>query len=549
MGWEMIHQQGRLWEEAEGDWAGMPFTPRDYQVECHDSMFDAVREGYSGSLCRAFTGAGKSVIAAMLSNSWLSLGPDRRAMIIAHERKLVTQMAGNINKFLQHRADIEMGDMRLRPGDHSRVIVASRQSLVSKRRYEKFNPNLKWLLIFDEAHKYAMKLKTVGPIIEHFSGAFRFGLTATPERGDNVSLEKLFPHVSLEFPLATRGMRNGVDAGWAVPYKQKFIKINSIDFNNIKDIAGDFSDDELDEALSMRRNGLEMIRPLLDLAENRKTIVFTPTIDSAKLCAAMLNKETGRSVAKHLDGSVEDAKREAVYAEHQRGEFQFLCVCGLCREGYDDVGISCVAIFRPTKSRSLAEQMKGRGCRPLKGTVDGILDPEDRKAAIASSAKKDCLVIDLVGVSGLGPCASTAHLYASGESDELYREANEILESGTTDDVGEAITKARSLVEQNAALSRYYARKAAERARARMDRLARLKGVVDYSVLDPESDGVESIPRKRGEWRVPFGKEKGRVLDRASESSLKWVLSKLNGKSKFKRPIERELERRAACGT
>ena len=91
-----------------------------------------------------------------------------------------------------------------------------------------------------------------------------------------------------------------------------------------------------------------------------------------------LNARAGFVVAHALDGSTPDLQRREVYARHQRGDFQFLCVCGLCREGYNDPGVGAIAVFRPTKSRSLAEQMKGRGSRPLRGLVDGLETAEER---------------------------------------------------------------------------------------------------------------------------------------------------------------------------
>lgn len=47
-------------------------------------------------------------------------------------------------------------------------------------------------------------------------------------------------------------------------------------------------------------------------------------------------------------------------------------------------------------------QMLGRGLRPLPGTVDGVPDSFDRQAAIATSPKHNCLILDFVGASRNG---------------------------------------------------------------------------------------------------------------------------------------------------
>ena len=70
--------------------------------------------------------------------------------------------------------------------------------------------------------------------------------------------------------------------------------------------------------------------------------------------------------SRSMDGSTNPKDRRETYTAHQTGRFQFLSVCGLCREGYNDPDISCVAVFRPVskKASSLAEQMKERAAGP-----------------------------------------------------------------------------------------------------------------------------------------------------------------------------------------
>ena len=128
-----------------------------------------------------------------------------------------------------------------------------------------------------------------------------------------------------------------------------------------------------------------------------------------------------------------------------------------CREGYDDPGIQAVAIFRPTKSTSLAEQMKGRGCRPLRGTVDGLATKEERLEAIANSPKKNCLIVDLVGVTGLAGAASAARCYAEGQPDEVVERAEAIMIKGQTD-LKKAMDQAKEEVAKEAAEARQIGR-------------------------------------------------------------------------------------------
>jgi superfamily II DNA or RNA helicase len=362
--------------------------------------------------------------------------------------------------------------------DHERKAVS---------RLHKFDWQKNWLVFFDEAHKYSMKLKTVGHLVEWFEQNpehRRAGLTATPKRFDGVSIgTKLFPGIAIDYPLVSLNDRCALHDGYAVPYIQKYINVEGVDFRQLKQVAGDFDANELEAILAEEEMLASLTEPLLDLVGDRKTLIFSPTVDMAKKVTHYINarceytcdcghsgwipkpmvgdgaacKQCGTAVtfdqvtkegtqADTVYGAMPKTARREVYRRHKDGSIQFLSVCGLCKEGYNDPDISCVAVFRPVskKASSLAEQMKGRGCRPLKGLVDGVPTAEGRIKSIRESAKPDCLIVDLVGITGLGDCATTAHIYADSVDDEVIDRAIEYQSTGGMPNVEEAILKAQA---------------------------------------------------------------------------------------------------------
>src|SRR5262249_7704252 len=109
---------------------------------------------------------------------------------------------------------------------------------------------------------------------------------------------------------------------------------------------------------------------------------------------------------------------------YKRGEFQFLCNCGLFLEGFDETRIANVVIARPTKSRALYAQMIGRGTRPLPGLVDeNWMEADDRKEAIAQSTKPRLLVLDFVGNSGRHKLVSCADILGGKCTDDVIEKA------------------------------------------------------------------------------------------------------------------------------
>jgi hypothetical protein len=78
------------------------------------------------------------------------------------------------------------------------------------------------------------------------------------------------------------------------------------------------------------------------------------------------------------------------------GEFQIMTGCQVFQEGFDVPDVSLVVMARPTGSRGLYEQQLGRGLRPIAESIAGLNTPAERRASLAKSAKRDCLVMDFV---------------------------------------------------------------------------------------------------------------------------------------------------------
>ncbi len=584
-------------------------VPRPYQNEATDTAFKLWGEGTLGVLIRLFTGGGKTLTACLAGDTWLRRGTNYRMMVVSYEVQLVGQFAEEIRDYLGISPGIEMAEQCAAPGD--RIVVSCRPSLLvwkrpsdeqlteladydltdlgacteklatkflkhlrkggdadavremiaqvnlapeadggSWSRLHKFDWRFNWLIVFDEAHRHGYHLPSVGPIVDWFDrnpDSRRVGLTATPKRGDGVSIgHKMFPGVAVDYPLYSRTKECAVKEGWAVPYVQRYIEVEGVDFRAIKrDSKGDFDGTAMQEALlggedqAQEEQLAKLVTPMLDMADGRRTLIFSPTVAMAKDVARFINAraraacecglirwhpkaligdgaecDCGRFIdpakvltageqARSLDGTSPDDERNAVYRGHQSGEFQFLSVCGLCREGYNDPDIACVTIFRPVseKASALAEQMKGRSCRVLRDLacrLHTFADAAERVAAIAASAKPNALIIDLVGITGLADCASTVEIYADGLPDEVKERAKEILaEEGQEEAVSveEAIEQAEREAEETRERIKREREEAEEKAREEFERRSRADAQAKYTAhevgygsnLDPNS--------------------------------------------------------------
>jgi superfamily II DNA or RNA helicase len=198
-------------------------------------------------------------------------------------------------------------------------------------------------------------------IIDYFECAKLLGCTATPDRGDKKSLATVFQDIAHEISLVEL-----IHASFLAPITVQTVPIR-IDISKVSVRAGDFSEEELDEALNPV---LEQIAEgIAEYAQNRKTLVFTPLIRTADRFAQILR--AAGFAAEFVSGKCVD--RAEKLQRFSLGETRILCNAMLLTEGFDEPSIDCVVILRPTRSRPFDSQMAGRGTRIHPGKQDLLL--------------------------------------------------------------------------------------------------------------------------------------------------------------------------------
>jgi hypothetical protein len=86
-----------------------------------------------------------------------------------------------------------------------------------------------------------------------------------------------------------------------------------------------------------------------------------------------------------VHGAMKSDERAKALADFREGRTIVLTNVGVLSEGFDDPGVSCVAMARPTRNEGLYAQCVGRGTRLFPG-------------------KQDCLILDFVDLSALALC-------------------------------------------------------------------------------------------------------------------------------------------------
>jgi superfamily II DNA or RNA helicase len=421
------------------------------------------------------------------------------------------------------KGEIDRGDAMAMIAEHNCHWMTNQATGIVSRVH-KFDWRLNWLIVADEAHKFIYGHKSIGPIYDWFAQNDKtrwLGITATPKRADGISIgHKLFPGIAIDYPLYSPRGRCAVKQGYAVPYRQKYICVEGVDFKSLAKVRGDFDDNQLQQILGTEEQLAKLVEPMLDLCGERRTLIFNVTVQMAKDVEAYINARAkcrcqcghdkwyptlmigdgaqcpkcdalidvpqiilSGDQCRAIHESVPAAQRKEIYRDHQSGKFMFLACVGLCREGYNDPDIACVTVFRPVSkaASSLAEQMKGRASRPLRGLIEGMATAGERLAAIAGSKKPDALVLDLVGITGLADCASTVLIYSEGLPDEVRELAEDLLIEGKVENVESAITEATERIEADKERIRQERLDQDRRAKEEASRRSKAGAEVTYS--------------------------------------------------------------------
>lgn len=299
---------------------------------------------------------GKTIVFSSITQEQVK--KNRRVLILAHRMELLTQAADKLKAASGIDAALEKGEVRSM-GSFLPVTVGSVQSLCQEKRLAAFPQDYFQDIIVDEAHHCLSD--SYQRVLEHFPDANVLGVTATPDRGDKQKLGKYFDSLAYEY-----SMSKAIRAGYLTPITAQLIPLK-LDISPVKMSGGDFSAGDIDHALEPFL--YEIAAQMQTYCQGRKTVVFLPLVaTSRKFCQIL--KDFGMR-ATEVNGN--SADRTEILTDFENGKYDVLCNAMLLTEGWDCPPVDCVVVLRPTKVRSLYQQMVGRGMRLFPGKENLLL--------------------------------------------------------------------------------------------------------------------------------------------------------------------------------
>ncbi len=348
-------------------------TLRPYQRDAVEAVLSARREGLRRMLVCLPTGAGKTVVFAHLARL-----ARRPVLVIAHREELLEQARAKLVKALGDESVVAVEQGSRRADVNARVVVCSVRSLRTERLARLIAGRDAGLVIYDECHHAAADdnlrvLRELGCFDASWEGTL-VGFTATTSRGDGRGLDDVFERI-----VYARTLPEMIADEYLVPLRGYRISTGA-DLSRLSGRGADFVVEELAEAVDIEERNALVARAIQELARDRRTIAFCVTVAHAQHLKRSLQALGVRAAT--VWGDMESDLRAKTLRDFAAGKVQVLTNVAVLTEGFDDPGVACVAMARPTRSEGLYAQCVGRGTR---------LHPD----------KRDCLVLDFVDASSL----------------------------------------------------------------------------------------------------------------------------------------------------
>ena len=331
---------------------------RQYQSKAVDEARTALAD-HRSVLFVCPTGGGKTFVFAELTRLFRGQG---RVLVLSDREHLVEQAAAVIQARTGLGVGIEQGTRHVDRRRLPDVVCATIQSMRQPSRLARFKPSDFGLIVVDEADLGVAP--SYGTVLDHFPGARVFGCTATPDRADGKSLGAVF-----ETTITPLYLGDLITQGFLAPMRRTLVRIDSVTLADVATSDGDYTASDLERVLTHEKALHEVVRPSIELAGARPSIVFAATVKHAEALADVFNRYAPKSAAV-IHGGMAVTDRRRILSAYERGKIRFLCSCALLLRGVDLPLTSCVVMARPTQSRALYCQAIGRGTRLAPGKQD-----------------------------------------------------------------------------------------------------------------------------------------------------------------------------------
>ncbi|HDA0353881.1 TPA: DUF3427 domain-containing protein [Staphylococcus aureus] len=323
-------------------------VPNLMQAEALRSLKAIRDKAKDKALIISATGTGKTILCAL---DVREVNPNK-FLFIVHNEGILNRAKEEFKKVLPIKNDSDFG---LLTGKHrdvdAKYLFATIQTLSRDDNFKQFDENEFDYIVFDEAHRSAAS--TYQRVFNYFKSKFMLGMTATPERSDELSIFELFDYnIAYEIRLQA-----ALESDILCPFHYFGVTdyvhqgIKEDDVTKLRYLTSDERVNYIIQKTDYYGYSGEILQGLIFVSSKKEAYDLADKLSSKGI----------KSVALTGDDSVN--YRQIVIEKLKEGKINYIITVDLFNEGIDIPEVNQVVMLRPTESSIIFIQQLGRGLR------------------------------------------------------------------------------------------------------------------------------------------------------------------------------------------
>ena len=226
-----------------------------------------------------------------------------------------------------------------------------------KNELKKFKKDEFDYIVVDEFHHAGAK--SYRNLLEYFSPRFFLGLTATPNRSDNIDVLQFLDNNLIY----RKDLIDGINLGILSMFDYFGINDKHVDYTKITWRGNKFDDLEIEENLITSKRAEYIFENWKSLKQTR-TLAFCSSIRHSDFMSDFFSSKGIKCLSMH---SKSEINRSDSIEKLRKGEIEILFSVDLFNEGVDIPAVDTILMIRPTESKIIFLQQFGRGLRKAEG--------------------------------------------------------------------------------------------------------------------------------------------------------------------------------------
>lgn len=346
--YEIIYNNKKS-QQAKIEIVPTTIRPNKMQEEALENLKLLRSNNQTKALCISSTGTGKTILSALDVKEF----KPKKFLFVVHREQIAKDALRTYKNILGN--DIKaciLGGGRREDADY---IFAMVQTLSKDDVLNFFEPDDFDYIVFDEVHRIGSP--SMKKVFNYFKPKFVLGMTATPKRGDDFDIYKLFDYnIACDIRLQ--------DA-------MKADLICSFHYYAISDFMADgkMIDDKTDFNKLVSQDRVDHIINQIQYygfcGSKVKGLVFVSRVEEAKALSIEFNKRGFKTKALSGENSQEEREEAISLLESDNKDvyLDYIFTRDIFNEGIDIRCINQVVMLRPTESAIVFVQQLGRGLR------------------------------------------------------------------------------------------------------------------------------------------------------------------------------------------